>query len=376
MKIFITGGAGFIGSALTRKLLTLGHKITVYDNFSPQIHGDITSLPDDIKDQVVCIKGDVCDKDLLSKSITNQEALIHLAAETGTGQSMYDVSRYERVNIGGTANLIDILVNTKHEIRTIVLASSRAVYGEGKYTCPVCGFFFPELRDEAKLHRGEYNPICPTCSHIGTPIATDEYSMIHPTSYYGLTKQVQEQKIILFSKLLKIPSVSLRFQNVYGPGQSLKNPYTGMLAVFSNLARQNKTIEIFEDGKESRDFVYIDDVVESIVRSIDLHPNTPQILNIGSGVATTVLDVAHEVCNYFDSKSEIKITGAYRIGDIRHNFADISKAKDVLDWSPTVDFPVGLRNFLTWAHTQEASSGYGNSLAELAEHKLFISTKQ
>jgi dTDP-L-rhamnose 4-epimerase len=200
--------------------------------------------------------------------------------------------------------------------------------------------------------------------------------MIHPTSYYGLTKQVQEQKIILFSKLLKIPSVSLRFQNVYGPGQSLKNPYTGMLAVFSNLARQNKTIEIFEDGKESRDFVYIDDVVDSIVRSIGLYSTTPQVLNIGSGVATTVLNVAHEVCNYFDSKSEIKITGAYRIGDIRHNFADISKAKDVLDWSPMVDFSVGLRNFLTWANTQKASSGYGNSLHELAEHGLFITTKQ
>ena len=265
-NILITGGAGFIGSNLALKLLSYGYNITVLDNLSEQIHGSDPNkslLYNSIKDKVNFILGDVCNENDWIKSIENQDVIIHLAAETGTGQSMYEVEKYVNVNVRSNAILLNCLSNKKNKIQKIIVASSRAVYGEGKYSCSEDGVVFPIQRSDYNLSKGDFNPKCPICDNNVTPMPTDEKSPLNPVSIYGITKQNQEQLISLGCKSLGISSIIYRYQNVYGPGQSLSNPYTGILSIFSTRILNNNQIEIFEDGLESRDFVYIDDVVDA-----------------------------------------------------------------------------------------------------------------
>ena len=284
MKVLITGGAGFIGTNVARRLLKENCEITILDNFSKQIHGDNKSLEKDLQGKVRLIVGDVCDKAIFLKALAGQEVVVHLAAETGTGQSMYEVEHYEEVNIKGTAILMDFLVNDKmSKVKKIVVAASRAIYGEGKYKCAEHGTVYPENRQTADMKKGRFEPLCPICGKDCQMVPTDETSRINPSSFYGITKQMQEQMVLLFAKTLGISAFSLRFQNVYGPGQSLKNPYTGILAIFSNLARANEPIYVFEDGQESRDFVYIDDVAESVWRCVSPEAHGVEALNVGSG---------------------------------------------------------------------------------------------
>ena len=373
-KILITGGAGFIGSNLLMKLLSEEYEITVLDNFNPQIHGAIKSLPKALESTVKIIIGDVRDQQIFHKALQDQEVVVHLAAETGTGQSMYEVERYEDVNIKGTAILMDYLVNAKNsKVKKVVLASSRAIYGEGKYQCSEHGTVFPSMRDRENLKNGKFEPICPICQSTCKVLPTDEDSQIEPASFYGLTKMMQEKMVLMFAKALGISAIALRYQNVYGPGQSLSNPYTGILAIFSNQARANLPINIFEDGKESRDFVYIDDVVDATYRSIT-HSDDSLVtaLNVGSGNPTTVSEVVDNVTKYFKSTSEIKVTGAFREGDIRHNVADISKIRKILNFEPKWKFQDGILEFLNWASKNESKLNlYEKSLTEMKNRGLF-----
>jgi dTDP-L-rhamnose 4-epimerase len=219
---------------------------------------------------------------------------------------------------------------------------------------------------------GQFEPICPHCHDSITVTPTPESAPFKPMSVYGLTKQVQEQALLMFAQTKGINGFGLRYQNVYGPGQSLKNPYTGILAVFSNLARQDQAIEIYEDGAESRDFVYIDDVIDATVQCINFSGDFIGALNIGSGQATSVFKVAEEIKEFFNSKSELKVTGAFRVGDIRHNIADLQLAKSVLGFEPKVNFKQGLNHFLTWAVQQpeEDRNAYARSASELAAKGL------
>jgi dTDP-L-rhamnose 4-epimerase len=369
MRILITGGAGFIGTHLARRLLQEGCAVTVFDNFSPQIHGGCGTIPPDLRDHVQLITGDVRDEGAFHRALSGQDVVAHFAAETGTGQSMYEVARYEEVNVRGTAILMDYLVNQKsHRIGRVVTASSRAIYGEGKHRCPHDGIVYPGARTAADMAVGQFEPRCPRCGARTISEATDEASLIHPTSFYGLTKQMQEQMTLLFAGALGIHGFALRYQNVYGPGQSLKNPYTGILALFSNLARGNEPIAVFEDGLESRDFVYIDDVVEATWRCLQPDIAGVHAINIGSGVRTTVADVARMVVAFFDSLSEVKVNGAFRVGDIRHNVADLALARSVLGFAPRWQFADGLKQFLAWTHTQSVDThGYRESLTEMAD---------
>jgi dTDP-L-rhamnose 4-epimerase len=377
MNVLITGGAGFIGQTLTRALLRHGAKVRILDNFSQQIHAAAV-LPRDVADHVDVIRADVRDRDELKRALSDVETVVHLAAETGTGQSMYEIERYFSVNVQGTAILLDLLQNDDcgKRLRGIVLASSRAVYGEGAYTCAAHGMVFPAQRTRELMSASAFEPVCPDCESPVSLLPTPESAPFMPMSMYGLTKQVQEQAVLLFARTRGINGFGLRYQNVYGPGQSLKNPYTGILAVFSNLARQNQGIEIYEDGLESRDFVYIDDVVEATIRSINYTRNFVGALNVGSGQATSVMNVAQEIKAYFDSRSTIKVTGAYRMGDIRHNIADVSRLEQVLGFVPGVPFKQGLANFLGWAAEQapEDKAAYLRSVSELAAHGLMGNT--
>lgn len=373
--VLITGGAGFIGRATSRALIAKGVKVRILDNFSPQIHRDEV-MPADLMDSVEIIKADVRDRGALKKSLSNIDGIIHLAAETGTGQSMYEIEKYFNVNVQGTATLLDVLQEEGFDknIKNFVVASSRAVYGEGAYMCKAHGLTYPNQRLSKDIKIGVFNPLCPVCGLILESVPTPESAPFMPTSIYGLTKQVQEQAVLLFSRTRGINGFGLRYQNVFGPGQSLINPYTGILAVFSNLARLNNPIEIYEDGLESRDFVFIDDVVEATVQAITFDGNFAGALNIGSGHATSVIEVANQVKSYFNSSSSINVTGASRLGDIRHNVADLSSSKRAINFSPKTTFSTGLSSFLAWAsdYPPEGSAAYVRSVDELKKYGLMM----
>jgi dTDP-L-rhamnose 4-epimerase len=372
-NILITGGAGFIGQHLSLALLDRGLNVRVLDNFNPQTHIS-NELPKELLGRVELIKADVRDVDAMRLALDEINCLVHLAAETGTGQSMYEIDRYFSVNAQGTAGILNLLQNDDcgKSLQSIVVASSRAVYGEGAYQCPSHGMVFPEQRSRERMTLGLFEPVCPFCDEQLILLPTPEFAQYKPISMYGLTKQVQEQAVLMFARTLGINGFALRYQNVYGPGQSLKNPYTGILAVFSNLARQNQSIDIYEDGEESRDFVYIDDVVSATVESILYQGNFLGALNIGSGQAITVAMVAKEIKYFFNSTSAINVSGAFRMGDIRHNIADQKAAQEILSFKPKIQFKEGLRQFLKWAseQTTEDTHAYLRSVNELSAKGL------
>jgi dTDP-L-rhamnose 4-epimerase len=377
-NILITGGAGFIGSKLTKALLPLGANIRILDNFSPQVHST-DSLPSDILQSVQLFKADIRDKNTLTAALTGVDSVIHLAAETGTGQSMYEIEHYFDVNVQGTALLLDLLQNDPcgKDVRNLVIASSRAVYGEGAYRCSEHGELFPGDRDILLLQQGKFDAICPQCQRTLEMVPTKETAPFKPLSFYGLTKQIQEQAVLMFGRSKGVNAFALRYQNVFGPGQSLKNPYTGILAVFSNLARQNQDIEIYEDGKESRDFVYIDDVVDATVGCLRYGGYYNGAMNVGSGQSVSVLDVANAIKDHFKSQSKITITGEYRVGDIRHNAADTSEVSRILGFQAKTHFASGLRLFLDWAQSQEVEdkAGYKMSADRLRDAGLMRTSK-
>ena len=373
--ILVTGGAGFIGSYLVPRLLKVGYAVRVLDSLSPQIHGHLPLGLDWLRDKNVdFIRDSITSKQAVERALKDVTSIVHLAAETGTGQSMYEISRYFDVNVQGTANLLDVLQNNKAggPVRSLIVASSRAIYGEGSYICPEHGPVFPESRSNARMSSGDFELYCPECSQVVSLADTEETAPFRPMSIYGLTKQVQEQAVLMHARTNGLSAFALRYQNVFGPGQSLKNPYTGILAVFSNLARQGQPIDVYEDGLESRDFVYIDDVVEATMRAVMHDGPFVGALNVGTGEAVPVITVAQEINSYFGNKSEIRVSGAFRLGDIRHNKAATHRLESVLNFKPSVSFREGLHKFLAWAETQplEDKTAYQKSVSELQERGL------
>lgn len=373
-QVLITGGAGFIGSNLALALTAMGYSVTVMDNLSEQIHGTASSSPlyQSVKDHVRFLFGDVRNREDWQKALEGQQIVIHLAAETGTGQSMYAVQQYADVNINGTAILLDYLVNEEHSVTKVLIASSRAIYGEGKYRCLAHGAVYPTERAETDLLNADFEPKCPECGASVILEATDEASKIHPSSVYGITKQNQEQMVMSVCKAIGIPAVAFRYQNVYGPGQSLKNPYTGILSIFSTQIRNGNDLNIFEDGLESRDFVYIDDVVTATIAGMINPAADYQVFNVGSGVATTVLEVANLLKNFYQSDIAVNVSGNFRLGDIRHNYADLTKIKATLNFEPQYDFATGVKRFADWVLTQEVEAdAYSKSIAEMRAKGLY-----
>ncbi len=371
-NILITGGAGFIGSNLALKLIDKGYTVTVLDNLSPQIHTENSPLYLSIKDKVNFIKGDVRNKADWFLALDGQDVVVHLAAETGTGQSMYEIEKYIDVNIKGTSFLLDILTNTKHTIKKIVIASSRSIYGEGKYNCENCGVVYPTERNDVDMIRGDFQVKCPQCEANTELLPTDEESKIHPSSLYGITKQNQEQMALIIGKSIGIPTVVFRYQNVYGPGQSLSNPYTGILSIFSTRIKNGNDITIFEDGLESRDFVYIDDVVDATILGIEKEEAAYEVFNVGFGERTNVLTVAEVLKKEYGSDVNIKVSGNYRLGDIRDNYADLTKINDKLGFNPKVDFENGIKRFTHWVNNQEIMTDkYDGSIEEMRLKGLF-----
>ena len=374
-NILITGGAGFIGSNLALKLISKGYNVTVLDNLSPQIHGinpkQTSPLFLSIKDKVKFIEGTVTNAEDWKKALEGQDAVVHYAAETGTGQSMYEVQKYVEVNVNGTSLMLDLLVNGDYSIKKVIIASSRSIYGEGKYMSKELGAVYPKHRISNDMDQKDFEPNYPNSSAL-TLVATDEDSKIHPSSVYGITKQNQEQMVLTVCPTIGIAGVALRYQNVYGPGQSLKNPYTGILSIFSTQIKNGNGINIFEDGKESRDFVFIDDVVDATILGLEKDEANNQAFNVGTGVAIEVIAVAKGLAKNYGEEVLINISGNYRLGDIRHNYADLTKIKSVLGFTPKVSFDEGLEKFTQWVNTQEVQEDqYQKSINEMKAKGLY-----
>lgn len=382
MNILITGGAGFIGSASALALLRRGHAVSVLDSFSPQVHGadrNNSLTWQAIRADVELIEGDVRDLALLERCVPQFDAVLHLAAETGTGQSMYDVARYCDVNVNGTAALLQILVANRGQVRNLVIASSRAVYGEGRYECPVHGDVYPQGRSTKDMEGGTFDCRCPACREIVKFRPTMEDAMLRPASVYATTKLAQEQLALVTAEAAGFAATALRYQNVYGEGQSLSNPYTGILAIFSREMLAGREIEIFEDGLESRDFVHVEDVAKVNVAVLESPPAVNQPLNVGSGVATSVLSVARTLAAAYGREARLRISGRFRAGDIRHNCADIERLLRTVGFAPAIGFEQGMARFSAWVSRELDKVGnaktYGDAMRELEARGLMKNTR-
>lgn len=377
MKVLITGGAGFIGSNLATKLLNKGYEVVVLDNLSKQIHGEDISQSytyNLIKGKCEFVYGSVSNFDDLKRAIKDVDVVVHLAAETGTGQSMYEINKYVEVNIGGTAKLMEVLVNEENNVNKVIVASSRAIYGEGKFKCKEHGVVYPVSREDKDMLRGDFEVKCPICNKDLDMLPTDEESKLHPTSVYGHTKQSQEELSMIVGKSNNLPVVSFRFQNVYGPGQSLKNPYTGILSIFSTRIKNGNEINIFEDGLETRDFVYIEDVTDAIILGIENEKANFNVFNVGSGEKIDVITVANTLKEKYQSEVAINVSGDYRLGDIRHNLADLDKINKLLGYEPKVKFTEGISNFVNWVEKQNIEDDkYEESIEEMKRKGLYKS---
>ncbi|QNM83797.1 NAD-dependent epimerase/dehydratase family protein [Sphingomonas sabuli] len=351
--VLISGGAGFIGTHVARLAAASGHNVRLLDNLSGQVHGDSAAYRP--PDGVELFRGDVTERGDWERALADVDAVVHLAAETGTAQSMYEIDRYYRTNVQGTAVLFDILAGGSHAVGNVILASSRSVYGEGAYVCRNCdpdgARRFPQSRTREQLEAKDWEPKCPKCGEGVEPVATAEDDALSPASIYAATKLAQEDIVRIACASAGIAHTVLRLQNVYGEGQSLRNPYTGILSIFSTRVRLGLPLPIYEDGAESRDFVHVDDVAATILRCID-HPQAGATINVGSGVGVSVMEVATLLARTLGAAEDPFISGEYRLGDIRHNFADIGRLKALTGLAPSVALEDGIARFCQWVRTQ------------------------
>lgn len=362
-RILISGGAGFIGSFLTDKLVELGQEVVIFDNLEEQVHRG--KKPSYLNPKAEFIKGDVRDYQLFGRALKDVGIVYHLAARVGVGQSNYEIKNYTDVNIGGTANLLDIVVNQKLPIKKIILAASMSSYGEGMYRCECCAVVQPPLRRESKAVRRDWEVSCPNCGRRLVPVPTTEEAKLTNNSIYSLTKTVQEQMLMHVGKIYRIPAVSLRFFNVYGPRQSLANPYTGVAAIFVSRLKHNQPPVVYEDGRQTRDFVSVHDVVNALVAAAKTSTADFESLNIGSGKATTIQNIAQILAKLLGKNIPPKISQKFRKNDVRHCYADVTKAKKLLRWTPQVSLDQGFKELIAWSSTEVAED-----LFERAENEL------
>ncbi|MFX1477864.1 MAG: NAD-dependent epimerase/dehydratase family protein [Promethearchaeota archaeon] len=352
-KILITGGAGFIGSHLVDKLVEdNNHKVTIYDNLSEQVHRSGETSPDYLNNKSEFIKGSIADYNKIEEVIKEHEIIFHLAAKVGVGQSMYQISNYIDDNVLGLANMLNILVNSNHNVEKVIIASSNTVYGEGKASCGNCGIVFPEFRDKAQLDKKQWDLQCPTCGSQMKSLLTDELTPLDPNSIYALSKKVQEDMSLMVCQTYGLKLIILRFFLVYGPRQALSNPYTGVCSIFSSQLLHGKPPIIFEDGMQTRDFVYVDDVCRALILAMNNRNNPNEIFNVGTGIPIKIKDVAEIIIEKLNPKLKPIYSQQYRVGDIRHCVADISKIKSKLGFEPKFSFKMGIEELVNWIKTQ------------------------
>jgi dTDP-L-rhamnose 4-epimerase len=372
-KILVTGGAGFIGSFLVDALLEQGHTVRVYDALVPQVHGPDRAAPGYLHPAAELIRGDVRDRAALAGALQGMDVVFHLAAAVGVGQSMYQIQYYTDTNTLGGAVLLDLLANTKHQVRKIVVASSMSIYGEGKYECADCGAVYPKLRSEAQLKRRDWEMKCPHCGRDVRPVPTDEDKPLYPTSIYAITKRDHEEMFLSTGFAYGIPAVALRFFNTYGPRQALSNPYTGVMAIFSGRLLNRQPPVIYEDGLQSRDFTHVSDIVQGLLLAMDRPEADYQVFNLGTGVPTSIAEVAEMLSQHLThGETRPQILNQFRAGDIRHCYADLSKTRRLLGFEPRVSLQEGLGDLLAWVKEQTAVDRFAQVEKELAAKSLVV----
>jgi len=370
-KILVTGGAGFIGSHIVDKLLTDGFEVTVIDNLQT---GRLENLAHHQgREDFYFIKGDIRNYEQLRRIATEVDAIIHLAALVGVGQSMYEIERYIDANTKGTASLLDILVNEEHDVKKLIVASSMSIYGEGKYHCDECAAdVYPGLRNEEQLRKEQWDHVCPTCGSSLAPLPTDEDKPLTPTSIYALSKRHQEEMCLLTGKTYGVPTVALRYFNVYGPRQSLSNPYTGVCAIFSSRILNNNPPYVFEDGKQTRDLIHAKDVAKANLRALECSGADYMAVNVGTGKPISIRKLAEILMELYGIKLQPYISSRYRKGDIRHCYADTQRMHKLLNFKPTTNLRDGLTELTEWAKANRwgAIDLFDKALDELTSRQL------
>jgi dTDP-L-rhamnose 4-epimerase len=371
-KILLTGGAGFIGSHLASALVQRGHRVRVLDILHPQVHGT-----DGVRSRiegVELIRGDLLDPETLTRVLEGVEVVFHQAAAVGVGQSMYEAAAYTRANSLGTALLMEKLTGPGSRVEKVIVASSMSIYGEGRYRCPACGPVAPQPRPRERLLSGQWEPACEECGRDLTPLPTDETKPLKPTSVYAITKRSQEETVLVMGKAYGIPAVALRYFNVYGPGQALSNPYTGVAAIFSSRLLNRRAPCLFEDGHQGRDFVHVADIVQANLLAMEKPEADFQVLNVGTGILTSLRELVHGLTRRLAPDESIvpEVLGSFREGDIRHCYADITRIRTRLGYEPTIPLEKGFDDLAAWARSQKPIDQYEKAARELASRGLVL----
>jgi dTDP-L-rhamnose 4-epimerase len=362
--VLVTGGAGFIGSHLVDALLARGHGVRVLDNLLEQAHP--TGTARHLSGEAELWRQDVRDRAAVDAALEGVEVVYHLAGMVGNGQSMFDVRRYVDINATGTATLMEAIAARREQIRRHVMASSMVVYGDGAYKCPAHGRLRAVERPEARLARGEWEPVCPVCGEEVSALPTDEDQTLAPTSTYGISKLIQEQLALTLGQTLGVPTVALRFLNVYGSRQALSNPYTGVAAIMTTRLLNGKPPLVFEDGGQRRDLVHVGDVVSALMASADAPESSCyRPINIGTGRSHSILEIARLLARTLGIQIEPQLPGEYRQGDIRHCFADVSRARSLLGWEARTRLEDGVSELAAWAAGEQAQDLTDVANAEL-----------
>jgi dTDP-L-rhamnose 4-epimerase len=371
-SVLVTGGAGFVGSHLVDALVARGDAVRVFDSLDPQVHGPERRPPAWLNPGAELVTGDVRDVDAIARAVEGVDVVYHLAAAVGVGQSMYRIADYTAVNTLGTANLLQALVDGGRGLARLVVASSMTLYGEGRYVRPDGTSPAAVHRGPEQLRRREWEPR----DEDGTPLAaapTDEGKPLDPTSVYALTKADQEKLALMVGAAYGIPTVALRFFNIYGPRQALSNPYTGVAAIFSARLLNGQPPVVYEDGGQKRDFVSVHDVVQALLLAADAPGAVGRALNVGSGSAVTVRQVAETLNLVLGMGIDPQVVGQYRIGDVRHCFADITAARRAMGYAPRVTFQAGMEELVAWLRAQDRPvDGMALTTAELEKRGLTI----
>jgi dTDP-L-rhamnose 4-epimerase len=372
-SILVTGGAGYIGSHLVDRLVSRDYAVTVLDTLELQVHPTGT-WPSYANPRARYVRGDVRDRAVFEPLVLAADAVVHFAAAVSVGQSMYQVDRYVDVNTRGTAVLLDILVNAKHHVQKVLVASSIGVYGEGAYACEVCGPVAPGIRPVGQLAARDWEQHCPACGRHVVSIPTPEAKALYRDNIYSMTKYHQEEMVLLIGRTYGIPAVAPRFFNVYGPRQSLSNPYAGVAAIWLSRLLNGKPPVVFEDGGQLRDFVSIHDVVDCLVLMLEQPGGDYLPVNVGSGQTVSILEIARLLARLLGVSIEPQITQTGRTFDIRHNTADITRAQTALGFAPKVSLDQGFGELIEWARTtpDRAEDFFDRALGELRDKGLLV----
>ncbi len=370
MKILVTGGAGFVGSHTVDALIEKGHTVRILDNLDPQVHGPSGNKPVYLNKEAEFINGDIRNEADVKNALDGVQVVFHLAALVGVGQSMYDIKRYVEVNSLGGAILLDQLANGKHSVEKVVVASSMSIYGEGAYSCRNCGKVYPRLRTPEQLKERSWDVCCPICGLDVEAIPVSEDKPLYPTSIYAVTKRDHEEMFLSVGNSYKIPTVALRYFNIYGTRQSISNPYTGVAAIFLSRILNNNRPLIFEDGLQSRDFIHVSDLVKANIIAMEKSEADYNVFNVGTGRNLSVLDIANILIKRLNVDLEPEIVNKFREGDIRHCFADASKIETELGFRADVTFESGLDDLIEWAKVTDSDDQVEKATQELAAKGL------